>query len=502
MSRTLASLLLCAALLCAQQADLSQSFLVADADQAISHTPAVVYSADGTTFFAGLSNGEVVAFDVASNEIKHRYKATEGSVLSLALSSDGRHLVVSASDRGLFVRDVVSGEDVAQVDGIESYFLAMQPGDKAVAVAHGDRIEIRSLADLSLISQLGEGLSSASGVAWSPDGKRLAGIDLQGQLKVWRVEGAHELFALKHELALYAVCFAPDGARLAFGGLEKKVYQLDLESEQVAVVSAQQPYDITTLGYNPAGDVLAIGDESCDIWLLSLEQKEHLFHGKHHVECWLSQVAWSPDGESFTFGCRPNTLAAKPALYDANLQQEAFQSAAVQAEQQRVAALREAQLERLFSDELAEARQGLLTRLVELGPLAEDADVEAQRAALLNLLRGDDTVEQQQSMAGQQIMGGWFGGQQLQLNEQLQTFEAVPQDLNSQQLQNSVPSATPAAANPELGSLLEELRGIPGLAELAGKELEARQQRDKAYSEGCERLGNNWCINSWKMQRD
>ncbi|MHC4390397.1 MAG: WD40 repeat domain-containing protein, partial [Planctomycetota bacterium] len=122
---------------------------------------------------------------------------------------------------------------------------------------------------------------------------------------------------VKHAHPLYAVAFSPDGRTISFGGQEKKVYAVAVKGGDPVILSEKQPFDITALGYNHTGDVLAIGDESCDVWLLDVEAKAHLFHGKHHVECWLSSLAWAPDNETFLFGCRPTALAEASAASSA-----------------------------------------------------------------------------------------------------------------------------------------------------------------------------------------
>jgi len=69
-----------------------------------------------------------------------------------------------------------------------------------------------------------------------------------------------------------------------------------------------------------------VGDESCDVWLFQVRTKALAFHNKHHNECWLSSVAWAPDGATFLFGCRPNAHAGRPTLWEPVVRAEAARS--------------------------------------------------------------------------------------------------------------------------------------------------------------------------------
>ena len=133
-------------------------------------------------------------------------------------------------------------------------------------------------------------------LVWSRDGSLLALTGKDGTIVVLDVASGKEAFRAKKPGGLYAVDFHPTERRIVFGGHERKVYQVDLETKEEQVISGHQPYWITCLGYSPDGQLVAVGDESCDVWLYKLKNpKESVFHSKHHVECWLTQVAWTPD---------------------------------------------------------------------------------------------------------------------------------------------------------------------------------------------------------------
>jgi WD40 repeat protein len=70
-----------------------------------------------------------------------------------------------------------------------------------------------------------EGFSNwVYGLAFSPDGARLAAADQDGLLLIWDAASGAEQARVKADSALNAVAFSPDGARLAVGADDGKVY--------------------------------------------------------------------------------------------------------------------------------------------------------------------------------------------------------------------------------------------------------------------------------------
>ena len=62
------------------------------------------------------------------------------------------------------------------------------------------------------------------GVAFSPDGRRLATVTLSDQLIVWDVLSGAEIYRQQGQSGnMYGVAFSPDGRRLVTAGLDKTV---------------------------------------------------------------------------------------------------------------------------------------------------------------------------------------------------------------------------------------------------------------------------------------
>ncbi len=318
----------------AAQVELAPSFrLPQEAGREVSHMPGVVFTKDGARLIAGTSQGEVIAWETARGEIAQRVKFADSPVLALAMDPEGTVLVALLESGALEVVDPKTGKVVAAEEKVEAArTLVIAPDGKHIAIARKTAIEVRSVPSLTVVGAVAAAhATEVTNLAASPDGKLLASVGRDGKLRLWSLPGLAP-GEKKSEKAspLHAVAFSPDGAKVAFGGEANIVHEMDVATGHERTIAEGQPYWITAVGYSRDGKTLAIGDESCDIWLYDVEARKRLFHGKHHVECWLSSVAWAPDQETFLFGCRPNSHAGKPAIYTANVHAEALGDESVQ----------------------------------------------------------------------------------------------------------------------------------------------------------------------------
>ncbi len=319
----------------ADGASLESSFRIPQG-AGVSHMPSVVFTADGKRMLTATSEHEVAIFEVASKKLLRRVKLPEPGTDGIAIDAAGRYVAWVLRTGGVAVMELVTEKLVARNGALQARWLALSPDAKLVAIAHASLVEVRDVATLAFVRALPERGSEVTSLAWSADGTMIASTRQDGRLAVHA--GERSVYETKKAQALYAVAFHPSGGAVAYGGHDKQVFQYDFAAETEEVISKGQPYWITALGYSPDGTMLAVGDESCDIWLYRVKSKELTFHNKHHNECWLSAVAWAPDNETFLFGCRPNAHAGKPTLHAPLARAEAARTAASRASRAKLLA--------------------------------------------------------------------------------------------------------------------------------------------------------------------
>jgi DNA-binding beta-propeller fold protein YncE len=138
-------------------------------------------------------------------------------VKSLGFSADGKRLAASGSDNRVHVWDTITGERqeiIRDAEGLE--LAALSPDGNFVATTtSAGGVKVWSVAERTLIATLIENSSHIEGMAFSPDGRRLATAGAE-PIKVWDLTKKKlERILSGPEGNFKGVTFSADGARLA-----------------------------------------------------------------------------------------------------------------------------------------------------------------------------------------------------------------------------------------------------------------------------------------------
>ncbi len=173
--------------------------------------------------------GEILVWDVGHAKLERRIAGLIGRVRGLAFSKDGGRLAIAEGQPGragaIRLLDFATGDVLFTLDQEkdECFAVAFSPDGKLVAGGAPDgTVRIWNTADGRLVTTLKELTGSISGVAFSGNGKLLAASSVDRAAEVWVVEGWKALTRIPENPTgpVNSVAFSPDNTLLilAIGG--------------------------------------------------------------------------------------------------------------------------------------------------------------------------------------------------------------------------------------------------------------------------------------------
>src|SRR5207248_11542 len=264
---------------------------------------AVAFAPKGGLLAAGTDDGTVHLWDAATLRKAGDFRAA-GSVQGLAFLRDGTLAVGAANDEGVTLW-TTKGEKLHQFKAFPQSF-APAPDDSLVAIAdyntpsslHDLRTgkEVRKLAGAG---EDGDVLRVAS-LAWSPDGRTLAGASSGGRVRLWNTaDGTLRQMLRGHVGEVKAVAFSPDGSVLAWAGEDRTIRLWDATTGKERAPAAGHRGAVAA-ALSPDGKVVAtVGqDGGLRLWEADTGKEIERIEG----EGTLDAVAFAPDGKLLATG--------------------------------------------------------------------------------------------------------------------------------------------------------------------------------------------------------
>ncbi|WP_425475835.1 protein kinase domain-containing protein [Fischerella sp. JS2] len=185
--------------------------------------------------------------------LKRTLTGHSGSVISVAISPDGKTLASGSNDKTIKLWNLATGEQIRTLTGHSSWVIsvAISPDGKTLANGSSDNtIKLWNLAAGEQIHTFTEQQSNRNSltrtgfvaVAFSPDGKTLASgsydwssIELDDEkylasgstdrtIKLWNVATGKQIRTLTgHSDSVYSVAISPDGKTLASSSIDKTI---------------------------------------------------------------------------------------------------------------------------------------------------------------------------------------------------------------------------------------------------------------------------------------
>ena len=170
----------------------------------------------------------------------------------------------------------------------------------------------------ALVHALPTEADTVFGLAYSPDGSRLASSGSDGAVRVWSAESGDLLSTIEGSGWVLSVAYSPDGNRLATGGIEGAVTIWDAatgDSLQTLVGHTADTKDflgfldafVVSVAYNPDGTRLASGggDGTIVLWDAATGDSLQTLVGHSDV---VANVVFSPDGAYLASASQDETV--------------------------------------------------------------------------------------------------------------------------------------------------------------------------------------------------
>ncbi len=276
----------------------------------------VTFSRDGKRLASAGGDRTVKVWDAQTGQVLLTYKGHIGMVRSVVFSPDGTRLASIGLEGTIKVWDATTGPEARTFSSPTGYVrsVAFSSDGKRLATGGGiwdDTKQAYVAGELKVRdAQTGQELFSIKGltnairsVAFSPDGKRLAGASEDQTVKVWDVQTGQELLSLKgHTAVVSSLAFSPDGKRLASGSQDKTVKVWDAQTGQELLAFKGHSNRVGSVAFSPDGTRLVSAAQAgaqrgewdaVKVWDAQTGQELLTIKGQGRFP----SVAFSPDGK-------------------------------------------------------------------------------------------------------------------------------------------------------------------------------------------------------------
>jgi WD40 repeat protein/predicted Ser/Thr protein kinase len=267
------------------------------------------FSPDGRRLYTAGQDGDVRVWSTGPV----RQEATLGwggtPVQDLSLSADGR-LIAVAEEQGIAVWDVQVGHlrwRAPMPQGVPRCVSASADGKRIAAGGRDGVVRVWDGATGESLRELRASPGAVTSVRWSPDGRWIALVAMEGsgRVKIWDAGAAGTGLLTPTATGAAAVAFRPGSGTLAVGGQERQIEMWDVgEGRMVATLHAATPVP-RTLAFTADGrTLLAGGWWSTDVWDVESASVRRSLSVRDAAYC----NAITPDGALAAAGFRDGWL--------------------------------------------------------------------------------------------------------------------------------------------------------------------------------------------------
>ena len=262
--------------------------------------PTVVPTVTPTTI--SMPPGAIVSADVGDLAVQQ--VVNTGSAADIAYAADSRWIAVAARDRVL----ILDAQTLAEVSEIttSATSLAFSPDGETLVTANGTVATLWHREDGALVREFELHGSAIMDVAFSPDGLTVATASLDQLARLWRVSDGALLHQFSHFGSVHSLAFSPDGTALATGTTVGAVQWRVGDGARLRVLTLN-PNRANRFVCSPDGQNLAAATENGNIWMWRDGGGGAWVVLKGHTNAAID-VAFSPDSQLLASAAADGTV--------------------------------------------------------------------------------------------------------------------------------------------------------------------------------------------------
>jgi len=278
----------------------------------------LAFSPSGEWIASAGEHGAVKIWNSKTGAVVQTLKSAHpDSVYSVVFHPDGKHLASTGADGKVKVwdwktcREVFSGPSGADHNRGTAFGVAFSPDGRRLAVGSDGAVHVWDWQkEQLLLGPLPGHAKKGISVAFSPDGRRLASGSWGGEVMIWDAVTGKILHRLsEHHHPVSALAFSPDGRRLVSACFDRSLIVWDTTTGQP--LRTLEGHDGLVLGVafspDPDGSRLASTGEDKTVRVWETATGREVLDLRGHTQA--SQgVAFSPDGLRLASGSWDKTI--------------------------------------------------------------------------------------------------------------------------------------------------------------------------------------------------